>query len=145
MDLLIGAGLALGIGLFATFVGLDRDRAFYPVIVVVIASYYALFAVTGGSTPTLVVEALVAGAFLAVAVAGFKTSLWLVVAALALHGLFDVVHGRVIANPGVPAWWPGFCGAYDVVAALYLAWLLRSGRLAAGALRSPARRPATPR
>jgi hypothetical protein len=37
----------------------------------------------------------------------------------------------VIDNPGVPPWWPAFCGAYDVAAAVYLAWLLRSGRLRA--------------
>jgi hypothetical protein len=32
------AGLALSIGLSATFAGLDRDRAFYPIVVIVIAS-----------------------------------------------------------------------------------------------------------
>ena len=56
--------------------------------------------------------------------------MWLVAAGLALHGLFDFVHGHVVDNPGMPAWWPAFCGAYDVVAAIYLGWLLttRGGR-----------------
>lgn len=49
MAFLVGAILALTVGLFATFVGLDRDRASYPVVTMVVASYYALFAVMGGS------------------------------------------------------------------------------------------------
>src|SRR5207249_12220850 len=49
MPYVIGAGLALSVGMLATFVGLDRDRAFYPTLTIVIASYYVLFAVIGGS------------------------------------------------------------------------------------------------
>jgi hypothetical protein len=121
---LIGASLAFAVGGLGTFVGLDRDRAFYPTVMAVIASYYILFAVMGESTHALLVEAAVATVFLAVTLIGFKQSLWLVVAALASHGILDVVHGQVIANPGVPGWWPAFCLAYDGVAAGYLASLL---------------------
>ena len=32
MALLVGASLAFVVGLFATVVGLDRDRAFYPTV-----------------------------------------------------------------------------------------------------------------
>lgn len=131
MAFLIGASLALVVGLFATFVGLDRDRAFYPVVTMVVASYYALFAVMGGSTEALLTESIAIFFFLGAAVAGFRISLWLAAAALAAHGLFDFVHGDLIVNPGVPAWWPAFCGAYDVVAAAYLAWLLSRSRIPA--------------
>lgn len=93
----------------------------------VVASYYVLFAVTGGSTQTLLIETAVATAFLAVTLVGFKYSLWLVVGALAAHGILDVFHGQLIANPGVPVWWPAFCLAYDEVAAAYLAFLLLRG------------------
>ena len=133
MALLVGALLAFSVGLFASGVGLDRDRAFYPVVTIVIASYYALFAVMGASTHTLVLESLVWAVFLAVAVTGFRWSLWVVVVALAAHGLFDLTHAAIISNPGVPRWWPGFCLAYDVTAAAYLAWLLKSGRIRAAA------------
>ena len=78
----------------------------------------------GGSHPALVVESGVTTTFVVLAIVGFKYSLWLVVAALAPHGALDVVHGQVIANPGVPAWWPPFCLTYDVAAAAYLAVLL---------------------
>jgi len=100
---------------------------------IVIASYYALFAVMGGSVHALAVESIVIVAFLGASIAGFRTSLWLVVAALAAHGLFDFIHGQIIANPGVPAWWPPFCLSYDVVAAAYLAWLLSRSRVRAAA------------
>jgi hypothetical protein len=129
MASLVGAVLALSIGLFATSLGLDRDRAFYPTVLMVIASYYALFAVMGGSSHALVVESIVIVAFVGASIAGFRTTLWLVVAALAAHGLLDSVHGRLIANPGVPLWWPSFCLSYDVVAAAYLAWLLSRSRI----------------
>jgi hypothetical protein len=131
--LLVGALLAFSVGLLATGVGLNRDRAFYPVVTIVIASYYALFAVMGASTHALVLESLVCAVFLAVAVTGFRWSLWVVVVALAAHGIFDLTHAAVISNPGVPNWWPEFCLTFDVTAAAYLAWLLKSGRVRAAA------------
>lgn len=124
----VGVSLAFAISVFATVVRLDRDRAFYPTVAIVIASLYSLFAVMGGSTRALVVESIVGVGFIALAVLGFRSSLWLVVAALAVHGVFDLVHGNVISNPGVPSWWPAFCLAYDVAAAGYLAWLIMSRR-----------------
>jgi hypothetical protein len=133
MALLVGALLAFAVGLFATASGLDRDRAFYPTVAIVIASYYSLFAVMGGSTRTLVLESLVGGAFLAAAVLGFRSSLWVVVVALGAHGGFDLAHGAILWNPGVPGWWPAFCLAYDATAAVYLAWLITSGRARAAA------------
>jgi len=123
--------LAFAVGLMATIVGLDRDRAFYPTVTIVIAFLYALFAVMGASTQALLLELLAGSVFLAVAIAGFRSSLWAVAVALAAHGLFDLAHDRVISNPGVPPWWPAFCLAYDLTAAAYLAWLLKTGRLRA--------------
>lgn len=126
MAILIGAVLAVAVGVFASFTCLDRDRAFYPTVTIVVASYYALFAVMGGSVPVLVLECVVIVGFVVAAVVGFRVSLWIVAAALAAHGLFDLVHGELIANTGVPGWWPGFCGAYDLMAAAYLGWMLRN-------------------
>ena len=131
MALAVGAFLAFAVGLMATGFGLDRDRAFYPTVTIVIASYYALFAVIGASTHALVLESLVGAVFLVLAVSGFRSSLWVVVLALAAHGIFDLAHGGVMPNPGVPTWWPQFCLSYDVTAAAYLAWLLKSGRIRA--------------
>ena len=131
MALLVGSILAFAVGLFATVVGLDRDRAFYPVVTIVIASYHALFAVMGASTHALVLESLAGAVFVVAAVTGFTRSLWVVVVALPAHGIFDLVHGFLISNPGEPDWWPQFCFTYDVAAGAYLAWLLKSGRVRA--------------
>lgn len=125
----IGILLGLVSVVLARLAGLDRDRAFYPTVLVVIATYYVLFAVVGGSFGALVVESIVMIAFAIVAVLGFKFNLWLVVFALAAHGVFDFVHGNVVVNPGVPIWWPAFCLAFDVVAAAFLAWLLYQRKL----------------
>src|SRR5262245_33798102 len=129
MALLVGAVLAFVVGVFATVSRLDRHRAFYPTVAIVIASLYALFAVMGGSTRALVAESLLGGVFIAAAMLGFRKSLWVVAIVLAAHGVFDLVHGAIVSNPGVPPWWPGFCLAYDATAAGYLAWLLASGRV----------------
>jgi len=129
---LIGAVLALTVGVgFGTLVGLDRDRAFYPTVAIVIGALYSLFAVMGGSTRALILEALVGLVFITAATIGFRRSLWVVAIVIAGHGVFDFVHGRLIDDPGVPGFWPAFCGAYDVTAGAYLAWLIKSGRVRA--------------
>ena len=120
-----GLGLALAIGLLARLSGLDRDRAFYPVTLLVIASLYMLFAAIAGGGALFLAETPGLLLFGAAAVIGFRTSLWLVAAGLFAHGLFDAVHGELIANPGVPAWWPAFCAAYDIAAAAFLAFVIR--------------------
>ena len=130
MPYVIGIVLAAGVAVFARYVGFDRDRAFYPTVMIVIALYYVLFAVMSGSVQTVLLESVVMSLFAIAAVAGFKSSPWIVVFALAAHGVFDAVHGDVIENAGVPAWWPAWCLAYDVGAAAGLAWLLRHGLVA---------------
>lgn len=129
--LVVGISLAAGVFVFARWLGLDCDRAFYPTVLTVIAMLYSLFAVMGGSMPALVRECVAATVFLALVVVGFRRNLWLVALGLALHGLLDFFHPWLIEDPGVPAWWPAFCLAYDLVAAAGLAFLLRNGQLRA--------------
>jgi hypothetical protein len=128
MEYLIGVMLTLAVAAFAAVIGFDRERAFYPTVLIVIASYYALFAVIGASTRTLIVESIIAGLFVLFAVAGFKGSYWLVVAALVGHGVFDFVRHFFIDNPGVPQWWPGFCLASYVVFGAWVAVLIITRR-----------------
>jgi hypothetical protein len=125
MPSVIGIVLSAAVAVFARSVGFDRDRAFYPTVMIVIASYYVLFAAMSGSVQTVVIESAVMMPFAAAAVAGFNSSTWIVVAALVGHGVFDAVHGHIIENAGVPAWWPAWCLSYDVGAGSILAWLIR--------------------
>jgi hypothetical protein len=125
MPYVIGIVLAMAVGLFARRTGFDRDRSFYPTVLIVVASYYVLFASMSESLQTVIPESIIMAIFLTAAVVGFKSSLWIVVAALAGHGVQDAFHGDVVENSGVPVWWPAFCLAFDLGAAAVLAWLLR--------------------
>ena len=131
----VGVGLALAVALFARVVGFDRERVFYPVVLVVVGSYYDLFSIMAGGA-SLVPETIGFVLFAATAAIGFRTSLWVVVAGLAGHGVFDLVHGGLIINPGVPAWWPIWCLSYDVGAAACLAALILTGGVSARAIHS---------
>jgi hypothetical protein len=126
MGYAIGSVLAIVVSLFAKWVGLDRDRAFYPTVLIVVGHYYVLFAVMGGSTQALVIEAGAMIAFLLAAVIGFKFNLWIVATALVGHGVFDFFHAHIITNPGVPHWWPAFCMAFDVCAGACLGWIIKT-------------------
>lgn len=74
--------------------GLDHGRSLYPVVLIVIASYDALFAVMGGSPRSLLPDRVPMAAFVPAAMLHFRGKLWWVVAALAAHGLFDFFAAR---------------------------------------------------
>ena len=71
MPTLIGLGLAVLVAIMARITGLDRDRAFYPVALIVIASYYILFAVIGGRQPDVQVAGLLFLLFAALRLSAF--------------------------------------------------------------------------
>jgi len=128
MPILIGLSVALAVALFARFSGFDRDRSFYPTVLIVVASYYELFGAMAGSTQALAQESVGMAAFLLLAYLAFRYSAWFAVGGLVGHGIFDWFHGGLITNPGVPHWWPFFCLAYDVVAGGILAWQILANR-----------------
>ena len=129
MEYVIGIVLGIAVGVSTSLVGMDRDRALYPAILIVVASYYALFAVMAGANNALIVESAVGLIFVILAFAGFRSTLWLTVAGLAGHGIFDFFHGGIIHNPGVPVYWMGFCLSIDIVLAAYLSWLITFDRI----------------
>ena len=123
LPLIVGSLAAAAVGLFAHAIGYDRDRAFYATVLTVVGMLYVLFAVMAGGEG-LLLEVAFFTAFAALAALGFRWSLWIVAAGLALHGLFDFIRYFFLTAPGAPPWWPAFCGSYDVVAALVLSALL---------------------
>ena len=122
----VGILLAVGIGALGKFTRFDRDRSFYSTVLVIIASYYVLFAVLDGSSRALVWELVIAVAFSAVAIIGALLLPTLVGIGITAHGLFDLVHNALIDNSGVPSWWPTFCGSIDVVLGLWVISMTRS-------------------
>jgi hypothetical protein len=93
-------------------------------MLIVVATYYVLFAVIDGSHEVLLSEIALAAVFIVVAVVGFKRNLWLVAGALAAHGVLDFFHHTLVHNTGVPRGWPGFCLAFDLTAAVFVGCML---------------------
>lgn len=124
MEFFVGIALASFVCGAAAWLGMDRDRVFYPAVLIATASYYVAFAVADGSPVALWSEVAIAAPFLALAVLGFKRNLWLVVAALVGHGVMDVFHEALVHNTGVPQAWPGFCLMFDVTAAVIVGCVL---------------------
>lgn len=122
----VGVLLAVGIAALGKFTRFDEERSFYSTVLIIIASYYVLFAVLGGSGHALVWELVIAVAFSAVAIVGALFLPTLVGTGIIAHGLFDLVHDVVIENSGVPTWWPSFCASIDVLLGLWVMILARS-------------------
>jgi len=112
----------------------DRDRSFYSTILVIIASYYILFAILGDSPTALVGETAIATMFWVVAVFGGLRSPLLVGIGIAAHGVLDLVHHVIIQNPGLPPWWPAFCMSVDILLGLWVIGLLRTRRVDTAAI-----------
>lgn len=70
MPYIVGIVLSVGVALLARSVGFDRDRAFYATVIIVVASYYVLFAVMSQSMHTVLLESVVMTAFVIAAIAG---------------------------------------------------------------------------
>ena len=126
IPVVVGILLAVGIAALAKFTRFEEDRSFYSTVLVIIASYYVLFAVLGGSGQALGWELVIAVAFSTVAIIGALFLPTLVGAGIIAHGLFDLVHDGLIENSGVPAWWPSFCASIDVLLGLWVVILTRS-------------------
>lgn len=124
MEYIVGITLALLFCGAAAGLGMDRERAFYPAVVMAVASYYLAFAVVDGRGGVMGAEVAVAAVFIVAAVAGFKRSPWIAVAALAGHGVMDLFHHHLVNNTGVPQAWPGFCASFDVTAGALVAVLM---------------------
>ena len=111
---------------------MDRERVFYPAVLIAVASYYLAFAAADGRSEVMLSEVAIAAVFIAGAVAGFKRNPWIAVVALAGHGVMDGFHHHLVHNVGVPQVWPGFCMTFDVTAAAFVALVMlaraRGGR-----------------
>jgi hypothetical protein len=126
MEYIVGITLALLFCGAAAWLGMDRERVFYPAVVMAVASYYLAFAVVDGRNGVMLSEVAIAAIFIVGAVAGFKYSPWIVVVALAGHGVMDGFHHHLVHNTGVPQVWPGFCMTFDVTAGAFVALLVRA-------------------
>lgn len=98
----------------------------WGVALAMIASVYVGFAVADGRKFVIVVEVMVAFAFVICATVAIASYPWLIVIGLVAHGLKDLAQHRTqfVANT---RWWPPFCFVVDVVAAALTAAILSTG------------------
>ncbi len=120
MEFVIGLLLAIIVALVAFVFQYDRDRSFYPTILIIVASYYVLFGLISGSIETTIIESLVALVFVGIAIYGSRTSRRLVAVGLILHAGLNLIHGDIFTNTGVPAWWYGFGMTFNAVLGLWV-------------------------
>ncbi len=114
-------GIIVGVAQAATplaFWWLDPATG-YAIGLGVIAFVYIGFAVADGRVKVIVVECVVAMAFVLVATAGITGSPWLLVTGFAAHGVKDAWQERRQFVSGT-RWWPPFCAAVDWVVALII-------------------------
>jgi hypothetical protein len=95
------------------------------VILGLIAGIYIGFALVDGRVRWLVIECVIAIAFVSAATAGVMQWQWAIPIAYAVHGLWDWAHHSLVETH-LPRWYVPMCAIYDWVAAagLTLIWLL---------------------
>lgn len=105
------------------------ERWLYSLGMLTLPSLYALFALRAGEPSVGMQEMLLGMPFLAAgllfALVSIRRSAAIVGAFWILHGVYDLIHGRMITNAGVPEWYPVWCFSVDVVVGGYLLWLSR--------------------
>ena len=105
------------------------ERWLYSLGLLTLPSLYALFALLVGERSVSAQEMLYGVPFLAAgllfALVSIRQSAAMVGAFWILHGLYDLIHDRLITNVGVPGWYPLWCFSVDVVVGGYLLWLSR--------------------
>lgn len=122
-------GVAAGVLTIVTARVIRGQRWLYSLGLLVLPGLYAFFALRAGDTAVGVKEMVygipfvVAG--LVFASVSIRRSAVVVGAFWILHGLYDLVHGQLITNAGVPAWYPVWCFSVDIVVGAYLLWLSR--------------------
>jgi hypothetical protein len=135
IEALIGA--AVGVLTIWVARSIRGERWLYSLGLITLPSLYASFGLRAGQ-PDMAAQEMIYGlpyvvAGLAFARVGFRRSAVVVGALWLLHGVYDLVHSRLLANPGVPEGYPIFCFVVDAVIGAYLFWLAR--RIPEGNLR----------
>lgn len=101
--------------------GLSHQLA--ALTLVLIAGVYVGYAFQDGRVRSFLIELPSALAFCAAAWIGLNGYPMVIIMALALHGLWDLLHYRVI-DTAMPRWYIPFCAATDWVmaASLFIIW-----------------------
>lgn len=122
--------VALILGLLIAFIAIAmakdvglRPRGF-ALGLAVLPAIYMLFALMAGDMSATALEFAYGLPFFVLGYlcfkGGFKGSGLVVVGLWALQAAYDAYHHLLVANPGVPFWYPPFCLGFDIMMVLYL-------------------------
>jgi hypothetical protein len=127
IEALVGAAVGVLTILIARTI--RGERWLYSLGLLTLPGLYAFFALKAGEQSVGVREMIYGAPYviagLVFAFVSVRRSAVVVGAFWLLHGLYDLVHGQLITNPGVPVWYPIFCFTVDAVIGAYLLWLAR--------------------
>lgn len=127
IEALIGA--AAGVLTISSARFIRGERWLYSLGLLTLPSIYAFFALKAGDQAVAAKEMIYGAPYvvagLVFAFVSVRHSAVVVGVFWLLHGLYDLAHSQLIANSGVPSWYPIFCFVVDVVIGLYLLWLSR--------------------
>lgn len=122
-------GVAVGVFTIVSARIIRGQRWLYAIGLLTLPSLYASFALQAGELAVGIKEMLYGIPFVAAglvfAFVSIRQSAVVVGAFWILHGVYDLMHSRLITNPGVPGWYPVWCFSVDVVIGSYLLWLSR--------------------
>ena len=123
----IGGGLALVTVPLHAFIPFWWSHQLAALVLALIAGIYVGFAVLDGRTRIILVELMVAFAFIAFACAAMiYDPIWLPLGYVA-HGLWDALHHSPLFDTKMPRWYIPLCAVYDIIAGagIWLIWVLR--------------------
>lgn len=127
IEALIGAAVGVFTIVFARII--RGERWLYSAGLLTLPGIYTFFALYAGEQAVGVTEMIygvpyvIAGLFFAFV--SVRRSAVVVGIFWLVHGLYDLAHGQLFINPGVPGWYPVFCFVVDAVVGAYLLWLSR--------------------
>ena len=117
-------GILVAVITIAMAKDLDLPPRSYAVGMVGLPLVYMLFALSVGDMRAMGLELAYGLPFIVAGVIcfrrGFKGSGILVVALWGLHAAYDVYHHLLVANAGVPYWYPALCLGFDIMMVVYL-------------------------
>ena len=127
---LAGILVALVTILGIKFSGTENKPWAYPLTLSLYPMIYFGFSIYAGDTGVLTKEIVFAIPFFVICILSAVKNLKFSGALLGLryvgHGVYDGIHESIFHNPGMPSWWPVFCGVIDVVVGLYILNFVRN-------------------
>lgn len=123
-SLFIGLFLALILIVFSKKIRFGKEAGYYFSLLVTVASYYVAFAFAAGDA--IISESYICFLFILIALAGALNNIRIIGFGIFMHGVFDVFHHQLIANAGVPDWWPTFCATFDFVFGFWVMYAFKN-------------------